>query len=147
MGRIKGMNFECAEEEEPAAAAKSCRCGCVAGDASAGCALSDGFTGSNAALVLVGWTGGACLPMGGIRGRRRLRRVGTKVVIAKKSAVVAACEWMEAAGVRRCGFDETQTTVAGLEGMRKAVSAQGAAGDVCGGGGAGGAAAGGEGRG
>jgi Xaa-Pro aminopeptidase len=47
--------------------------------------------------------------------------VGTKVVIAAKPAVVAACEWMEAAGVRRCGFDAAHTTVAGLESMRKAV--------------------------
>ncbi len=46
------------------------------------------------------------------------------MVIATKSAVVAACEWMEAAGVRRCGFDAAQTTVAGLEAMRKAVSAK-----------------------
>jgi len=47
--------------------------------------------------------------------------VGTKVVIATKPAVVAACEWMAAASVRRCGFDAANTTVAGLETMRKAV--------------------------
>ncbi len=62
--------------------------------------------------------------MGDIRRRRRPRRRGTRVVIAKKPAVAAACEWMEAAGVRRCGFDAAQTTVAGLEAMRKAVSAK-----------------------
>ena len=50
--------------------------------------------------------------------------VGTRVVIAAKPAVVAACEWLEAAGVRRCGFDESHTTVAALETMRKAVGAK-----------------------
>ncbi len=50
--------------------------------------------------------------------------VGTKVVIATKPAVVAACEWIEAAKVRRCGFDAAHTTVAGLETMRKAVPAK-----------------------
>lgn len=48
---------------------------------------------------------------------------GTKVVIAAKPAVVAACEWLESAKVRRCGFDAAHTTVAGLETMRKAVGA------------------------
>ena len=49
---------------------------------------------------------------------------GTRVVIATKPAVTAACEWIEAAGVKRCGFDAAQTTVAALEEMRKAVSAK-----------------------
>jgi Xaa-Pro aminopeptidase len=48
--------------------------------------------------------------------------VGTRVVIASKPAVVAACEWMEEAKVRRCGFDAAHTTVAAVEAMRKAVS-------------------------
>jgi len=45
-------------------------------------------------------------------------------VIAAKPVVPAACEWMEAAGVKRCGFDAVHTTVAALEQMRKAVSAK-----------------------
>jgi len=38
--------------------------------------------------------------------------------------VIAACEWIESAGMKRCGFDAAQTTVAALEAMRKAVSAK-----------------------
>jgi Xaa-Pro aminopeptidase len=79
-----------------------------------------GFTGSNAALVLAG--GRAVLFTDGrYTGQAKAEAVGTKVVIAKKPAVVAACEWVEAAKVRRCGFDAAHTTVAGLDSMRKAV--------------------------
>jgi Xaa-Pro aminopeptidase len=82
-----------------------------------------GFTGSNAALVLVG--GKAVLFTDGrYTAQAKLEAAGTKVVIAKKPAVVAACEWLEAAGVRRCGFDAAHTTVAALEAMRKALSAK-----------------------
>src|SRR5487761_292930 len=82
-----------------------------------------GFTGSNAALVLA--SGRAVLFTDGrYTAQAKAEAVGTRVVIAKKPAVAAACEWMEAAGVRRCGFEASQTTVAALEGMRKAVSAK-----------------------
>jgi Xaa-Pro aminopeptidase len=82
-----------------------------------------GFTGSNAALVLA--AGRAVLFTDGrYTAQAKAEAVGTRVVIAKKPAVTAACEWIEAAGVRRCGFDATQTTVAALETMRKAVSAK-----------------------
>src|SRR5258705_2648225 len=81
-----------------------------------------GFTGSNAALVLAG--GRAVLFTDGrYTGQAKAEAVGTRVVIATKPAVVAACEWVAAAGVRRCGFDGANTTVAGLETMRKAVRA------------------------
>ena len=80
-----------------------------------------GFTGSNAALVLVG--GRAVLFTDGrYTGQAKAEAVGTKVVIAAKAAVIAACEWVEAAGVGSCGFDGSQTTVAGLERMRGALS-------------------------
>ena len=80
-----------------------------------------GFTGSNAALVLAG--GRAVLFTDGrYTGQARAEAVGTRVVIAAKNAVTAACEWMEAAKIRRCGFDSAHTTVAGLESMRKAAS-------------------------
>jgi len=46
---------------------------------------------------------------------------GTRVVIAKKPALTAACEWLAESGVRRCGFDAAHTTVAALGTMRKAV--------------------------
>lgn len=86
-----------------------------------------GFTGSNAALVLVGGS----RPDSAVRAvlftdgrytvQAKQETAGIKVVIAPKSAVIAACEWMAAARVRRCGFDDTNTTVAGLDAMRKAV--------------------------
>ncbi len=81
-----------------------------------------GFTGSHAALVLA--RGRAVLFTDGrYTAQAKAEALGTRVVISKKPAVVAACEWIEAAGVRRCGFDATHTTVAALETMRKAVSA------------------------
>ena len=80
-----------------------------------------GFTGSNAVLVLLG--GRATLFTDGrYTVQARAEAAGTKVVIAKKPALVAASEWLEAAGVKRCGFDTTHTTVTALETMRKAVS-------------------------
>jgi Xaa-Pro aminopeptidase len=82
-----------------------------------------GFTGSNAVLVLV--SGRATLFTDGrYTIQARAEATGTKVVITKKAAVIAACELMEAAGVKRCGFDAAYTTVASLETMRKAVSAK-----------------------
>src|SRR5580693_8287198 len=79
-----------------------------------------GFTGSNGALVLA--KGRAVLFTDGrYTAQARAEAVGTRVVIAAKPAVVTACEWMESAGVRRCGFDAVHTTVAALETMRKAV--------------------------
>jgi Xaa-Pro aminopeptidase len=82
-----------------------------------------GFTGSNAALVLVG-AGAVLFTDGRYTGQARLEAAGTRIVIAKKPAVIAACEWIETVGVGRCGFDAAHTTVSGLETMRKAVSAK-----------------------
>src|SRR5271168_2696026 len=82
-----------------------------------------GFTGSNAALVLTGRRA-VLFTDGRYTAQARAEAVGTKIVIASKPAVVAACEWMELAKVRRCGFDAAHTTVAGLESMQKAVGAK-----------------------
>jgi Xaa-Pro aminopeptidase len=82
-----------------------------------------GFTGSNAALVLVG-AKAVLFTDGRYTGQATLEAAGTRVVIAKKPAVMAACEWLETAGVHRCGFDGAHTTVAALETMRKALSAK-----------------------
>jgi Xaa-Pro aminopeptidase len=82
-----------------------------------------GFTGSSAALVLMG-ARVVLFTDGRYTAQAKLEAAGTRVVIAKKPAVIAACEWMEAASVRRCGFDAAHTTVATLETMRKAVSAK-----------------------
>ena len=60
--------------------------------------------------------------MGGIRLQAKAEAAGVRVVIAAaRPAAVAACEWIAEAGVRRCGFDGTQTTVANLDLMRGAV--------------------------
>ena len=56
-----------------------------------------GFTGSNAALVLFG--GRAVLFTDGrYTAQAKAEAAGTRVVIAAKPAVMAACEWMEAPG-------------------------------------------------
>ena len=82
-----------------------------------------GFTGSNGALVL--GAGKATLYTDGrYTVQAKVEAVGTKVVIAPRSAALAACAAIEAAGVMRCGFDAAQTTVAALETMRGAVSAK-----------------------
>jgi Xaa-Pro aminopeptidase len=79
-----------------------------------------GFTGSNAALVLSG--GRAVLFTDGrYTTQAKSEAAGTRVVIAPKSAMIAACEWMASAAITRCGFDEGNTTVASLDQMRKAV--------------------------
>src|ERR1700709_1266545 len=82
-----------------------------------------GFTGSNAALVLTG-TKAVLFTDGRYVAQAKAEAVGTRVVIEKKAATAAACAWIEAVGVRRCGFDAAHTTVAALESMRKAVSAK-----------------------
>jgi Xaa-Pro aminopeptidase len=82
-----------------------------------------GFTGSSGALVLAGRRA-VLFTDGRYTAQAKAEAPGTRVVIAKKAAVAAACEWMEAAGVQRCGFDATHTTVAALETMRKIVSAK-----------------------
>jgi len=51
----------------------------------------------------------------------RAEAVGLRVVISKKPAAVAAAEWLAEHGVERCGFDATQTTVSGLDRIRKAL--------------------------
>jgi Xaa-Pro aminopeptidase len=82
-----------------------------------------GFTGSNGALALA--NGRAVLFTDGrYTMQAKAEAAGTRVVIATKPAVTAALEWMAEVGVRRCGFDASQTTVAELEAMRKAVPAR-----------------------
>lgn len=80
-----------------------------------------GFTGSNAALVLAG-TRAVLFTDGRYTAQVKAEAAGTKVVIAVKLAVTAACEWVEAAGLTTCGFDGSQTTVAALDRMRGALS-------------------------
>ncbi|MEZ2346518.1 M24 family metallopeptidase [Terriglobus sp. RCC_193] len=80
-----------------------------------------GFTGSNAALVVVAeprvsarlFTDGRYT----VQAKREVQ--GATVRIAPKSALVEACSWAEQHAAR-CGFDRTQTTVASLGVMKKA---------------------------
>jgi Xaa-Pro aminopeptidase len=81
-----------------------------------------GFTGSNATVVLLG-ARAVLFTDGRYTSQAKTEAVGTRVVIAPKSAMLAACEWMATAGVKRCGFDEGNTTVASLNDMRKAIPA------------------------
>jgi Xaa-Pro aminopeptidase len=83
-----------------------------------------GFTGSNAALV-VGAGEARLFTDGRYTAQAKAEAAGVRVVIvAARPAAVGACEWMAEAGVRRCGFDAAQTTVADLGAMRKVVPAK-----------------------
>jgi Xaa-Pro aminopeptidase len=85
-----------------------------------------GFTGSNAAVVL-GAGRAVLFTDGRYTAQAKAEANGVKVVIGLRNAAAAACMWMAERGVGRCGFDETQTTVAGLEAMKGAAgSAKGA---------------------
>jgi Xaa-Pro aminopeptidase len=82
-----------------------------------------GFTGSNAALALAG--GRAVLFTDGrYTAQAKAEAAETQVVIANKPVLPSACEWFATKGVTRCGFDATNTTVAALDVIRKAVPAK-----------------------
>ena len=121
LGKIEGMNFN-QRKRRAAAAAKSAGVGGMLVTHLPDVRYLSGFTGSNAALVLAG-ARSVLFTDGRYTAQAKAEAAGTKVVIAAKPAVVAACEWLESAKVRRCGFDAAHTTVAGLETMRKAVRA------------------------
>ena len=80
-----------------------------------------GFTGSNAAVVLLASGKARLFTDGRYTTQARAEAVGTPVEIGKKAAAVVACEWMANAGIEQCGFDAAHTTVAALETMRGAV--------------------------
>lgn len=121
-GRIRGMSLT-SRKKRAVTRAKAAGVDCLLVTHLPDVRYLCGFTGSNAALVLAGGRA-VMFTDGRYTIQAKAEAVGTRVVIAKKPAVVAACEWMEAAGIERCGFDAAQTTVAALEGMRKAVSAK-----------------------
>jgi Xaa-Pro aminopeptidase len=91
-----------------------------------------GFTGSSAALLLPCPARKASRPArravlftdGRYIAQANAEAVGSQVVIAAKPPLTEACEWIASARVKRCGFDETHTTVAALAAMRKAVPAK-----------------------
>jgi Xaa-Pro aminopeptidase len=82
-----------------------------------------GFTGSNAALVIMGGRS-VLFTDGRYTQQAKDEAAGTRVVIEKKQAVTAACEWLATLGVATCGFDASITTVAALEAMRNAIPAK-----------------------
>ena len=89
-----------------------------------------GFTGSNAALALVFparknprartvlFTDGRYIT------QAKAEATGIQIVIAPKSAMLAACEWLATAGATRCGYDDANTAVVSLGQMRAAVPAK-----------------------
>jgi Xaa-Pro aminopeptidase len=82
-----------------------------------------GFTGSNAALVVKGAS--ATMFTDGRYTTQAAQEVdGAKVMIAEKPVAIAALEWAIEAGVSRCGFDATQTTVAAIEGWKATLPAK-----------------------
>ncbi|MDE1177263.1 MAG: aminopeptidase P family N-terminal domain-containing protein [Edaphobacter sp.] len=82
-----------------------------------------GFTGSNAVLAFSGGRA-VLLTDGRYTVQAKAEAVGTRVIIATKPVLSAACEWLVEAGVSRCGFDASHTTVSALESMQKAVPAK-----------------------
>src|SRR5665213_1786853 len=87
-----------------------------------------GFTGSNAALVLLAPKSGAAKAVlftdGRYTAQAKAEAAGARVVIAQKNAAVAACEWLAEAKIKRCGFDDGNTTVAALKQMRESLPAK-----------------------
>ena len=85
-----------------------------------------GFTGSSAAVAL-GRGGAALFTDGRYTTQARAEAAGLRVVIGKGSPGGQAAAWLaeRKAGARngRCGFDAVNTTVVGLETMRKALPA------------------------
>jgi Xaa-Pro aminopeptidase len=80
-----------------------------------------GFTGSSAALALTG--GKAVLFTDGrYKTQAKAEAKGLRIVVEQKPAATLALEWLVEAGVKRCGFDSAQTSVAALERMKKAVT-------------------------
>lgn len=84
-----------------------------------------GFTGSNAAVVLPVVKGArpALITDGRYTAQAKQETSGHRILIAPKSAVIAATEWMAEAGIRTCGFDDGNTTVATLKQMQAALPA------------------------
>jgi Xaa-Pro aminopeptidase len=80
-----------------------------------------GFTGSNAAVVLLASGKARLFTDGRYTTQAKAEAAGTPVEIGQKAAAIAACEWMANAGVARCGFDPAHTTVATLDAMRAAL--------------------------
>jgi Xaa-Pro aminopeptidase len=89
-----------------------------------------GFTGSNAALVvLAGNRASARLFTDGrYTAQAKQEVLGATIRIAAKSALAEACAYTAASGATKCGFDRSQTTVLSLAAMKSAARKAGAPG-------------------
>ncbi len=87
-----------------------------------------GFTGSNAALVVLAGTraGARLFTDGRYTAQARQQVQGASVRIAAKSALAEACAYAAKSGAAACGFDRSHTTVATLASMRAAARSAGA---------------------
>lgn len=80
-----------------------------------------GFTGSNGAVAVLGGRA-ALFTDGRYTTQAKAEAPDLKVYVKDKvPAVTLALEWLVARGATKCAFDARQTTVAGLEAMRKAL--------------------------
>ncbi len=81
-----------------------------------------GFTGSSGAVAL-GRAGAALFTDGRYTTQAKAEAAGLRVVIGKGSPGAQAAAWLVERKAKRCGFDAVNTTVVGLEAMRKALPA------------------------
>jgi Xaa-Pro aminopeptidase len=81
-----------------------------------------GFTGSSGAVALIGGRG-VLFTDGRYTEQARAEAAGLRVVIGKGGPGGLAAKWLAAQGAKRCVFDATQTTVAGLGALKVAVPA------------------------
>jgi Xaa-Pro aminopeptidase len=81
-----------------------------------------GFTGSSGAVAL-GRAGAALLTDGRYTTQARAEAAGLKVVIGKGSPGAQATAWLVEHKAKKAAFDAVNTTVAGLEAMRRALPA------------------------
>jgi Xaa-Pro aminopeptidase len=79
-----------------------------------------GFTGSSGAVALA-TNGAALFTDGRYTAQAKAEAAGLKVVIGKGSPGAQAAVWLAERKAKRCGFDTLTTTVAALDGMRKAM--------------------------
>ena len=79
-----------------------------------------GFTGSNGVVALMG--GRAVLFTDGrYTAQAKAEASNVRVIVGKVFVAGLAVQWLVARGATRCAFDARQTTVAALEGMRRAL--------------------------
>lgn len=83
-----------------------------------------GFTGSAGILVL---TADRTLLFtdGRYRDQAKAEVRGVEIVIADRSTLLAACDWIGQTAIQRCAVDASHTTLSAMEAMRRALPARG----------------------